>query len=76
MTNKEFETLLTDLNKAHVEHDNLLKKAEEEYKRRFGHYPSEVDDDYWIDSFHDSPAGSSLKDVIKSAKSRSRYNRY
>ena len=65
MTDKQFGKLLTKLNKAHGAYCELLFKAEEEYKRRFGNYPSDVDDDWWIDSFCQSPAGSTLEDVLK-----------
>ena len=54
----------------HRQYSLLLNKAEEEYKRRFGHYPSEVDDDWWIDSFHQTLSGSKVDDAIKSAKTR------
>jgi hypothetical protein len=64
MTDNKFEILLYKLNRAHRKYCKLLSLAEDEYKRRFGNFPSEVDDDWWIDSFCQSPAGSTLKDVI------------
>ena len=30
----------------------LMKKVETEYQRRFGAHPSDIDDDFWIDTFH------------------------
>jgi len=30
----------------------LLTECEEEYERRYGVNPSDVDDDMWIDAFH------------------------
>lgn len=30
----------------------LLSSCEKEYENRYGHNPSEVDDDYWIDLLH------------------------
>ena len=65
MTDKQFGKLLTKLNRAHGLYYDLLYKAEEEYKKRFGNYPSDVDDDWWIDSFCQSPAGSTLANVLK-----------
>lgn len=65
MTDKSFAKLLFRVDKSHSRYLKLLNEAEEEYKRRFGNYPSEVDDDWWIDSFHQSDAGSSLEDVLK-----------
>ncbi len=65
MTDKKFGELLYKLTKAHEKYCTLLSEAEEEYKRRFGNYPAEVDDDWWIDSFCQSSSGSSLKDVLE-----------
>jgi len=65
MTDRKFETLLVELNRTHGEYLRLLYDAEYEYFERFGNYPSEVDDDHWIDSFHVNSSGSTLKDVLK-----------
>ena len=70
MKDKDFQKLLDDTTKAHLKYRSLLDKAEEEYKRRFGFYPCEVDDDYWIDSFHESPIGATVEEVFKSAELR------
>lgn len=68
MTDKTFGKLLNRLNLAHAKYLSLLRQAEEEYKSRFGNYPSEVDDDWWIDSFHQSDSGSTLSDVLENGK--------
>lgn len=52
MTDKEWQTVIDACYKAGKEHLRLLKIAEKEYIRRYKHNPSEVDDDYWIDSLH------------------------
>ena len=65
MTDKQFEKLLFRVNSAHSKYLQLLKEAENEYKRRFGNYPSEVDDDWWIDSFCQSDCGSTLEKVLE-----------
>ena len=65
MTDRKFEILLITLNRSHGEYLRLLLQAEDEYFERFGNYPSEVDDDHWIDSFHTNCAGSTLKNVLK-----------
>ena len=70
MKDKSYQLLLNQLTKAHAKYLALLNKAEEEYKRRFGNYPADVDDDWWIDSFCQSAKGSSLEDVIKNAQTK------
>jgi hypothetical protein len=70
MDDNKFQELLNDVTKAHREYASLLAKAEKEYKRRFGSFPSDWDDDFWIDSFSQSPIGAKVEDVIRSAKIR------
>lgn len=70
MTDKQWQKELNALTSAHSKYLKLLKKAEDEYLRRFGHYPSEVDDDFWIDSFSQSDSGAKVEDIIKHAKDR------
>lgn len=67
MTDKQFDKLLTELSIAHTKYLGALIEAENEYKRRFGKYPAEVNDDFWIDSFCVNNASASLKDVLKHA---------
>lgn len=52
MQDTAFQKLLDDLAVANYKYKKLLAKAEEEYKRRYGSYPPEIDDDQWIDTFH------------------------
>ena len=65
MIDSRYKNLLIRLNRAHGKYLKLLNEAEEEYKNRFGNYPSEVDDDFWIDSFYQSDSGARLEDVLK-----------
>lgn len=51
MTDKEFAILMRKTQKAGLKHKKLLSDLEEEYYVRYGQYPSEVDDDFFIDSF-------------------------
>ena len=68
MKDEKYKNLLSKLNEAHIKYHQLLKQAEEEYKKRFGEYPTNLDDDFWIDSFHVKPTGASLEDVPFHAK--------
>lgn len=51
MSDKEFTTLMRKTQKAGLIHKKLLAELEEEYYARYGQYPSEVDDDFFIDAF-------------------------
>ena len=49
----------------------FLEALEEEYKRRFKNYPSEVDDDAFIDTFHQKQGNKmSVEDLTMYAKRR------
>ena len=50
----------------------LLEVAEAEYERRYGHHPSDVDDDWWIDTLHYGNGGTDLKKIKASAEMRSK----
>lgn len=48
-----------------------LEALEDEYKRRLGNFPSDVDDDYFIDTFHYGRAGKiSVSDMMGKAQGR------
>ncbi len=69
MSDKQFESKLKTLHFSLQKHKKLLLETEDEYKRRYGVYPSEIDDDTWIDAFHygNCPLPS-LKEIDDSAK--------
>lgn len=50
MTDNQFTHLLQRTGKAANKYFDLLRTAEDEYKRRYGDHPSDADDDMWIDS--------------------------
>lgn len=68
MTDKKFQKLLDDLAKANTKYKEKLNEAEEEYKSRFGEYPSAWDDDAWIDTFHIGCGRMTVEQVTKYAK--------
>jgi hypothetical protein len=73
MTNKQFTKLIARTAKAYNRYLPLLKKAEDEYERRFGHNPSDADDDFWIDSLQGGCGAASAitaEDVEESALTR------
>lgn len=68
MTDKEFIKLCKKASELAHEHACLIMILEEEYKTRFGDYPSDVDDDFWIDSMHQGQTNFALADIVQSAK--------
>jgi hypothetical protein len=72
MTNKAFERLMERCADAYNRYKPLLDKAEAEYERRYGHNPSDNDNDQWIDSFHGTGGGAhamTIEQVEESARS-------
>lgn len=51
MTDKQFTALMKKTQEAGLKHKKLLAELEEEYFNRYGQYPSDVDDDFFIDAF-------------------------
>jgi len=66
MTDKQWQSVIDKCRKAGNKHLQLLQIAEKEYERRYGNNPSEVDDDWWIDTLHYG-RGSTDLDLIKKA---------
>lgn len=50
MTDSEFTALIAKTASAYNKYRKLIEKAEAEYVRRYGKHPSDIDDDFWIDS--------------------------
>lgn len=48
----QFQKKLDALCKANIKYKQLLTECEAEYEVRYGISPSELSDDFWIDSFH------------------------
>lgn len=70
MTDKQWQSVINECRKAGNEHLRLLGVAEEEYIRRYGHNPSEIDDDWWIDALHFCKGDTDLKGIKQSAELR------
>lgn len=70
MTDKKWQSLIKKCQKAGNEHLRLLKIAEDEYVKRYGHNPSEVDDDWWIDTLHYGRGSTDLNLIKKAAEMR------
>lgn len=70
MTDKQWQSVINRCRKAGDEHLRLLKIAEDEYINRYGHNPSEVDDDWWIDTLHYCKGDTDLEKIKQSAELR------
>ena len=66
MTDKQFQKILDTLTDAHRNYLDLLKLAEDEIIRRFGIHPSEIDNDEWIDSYHQGLGHMTIKQLDES----------
>jgi hypothetical protein len=67
----ELQKLMDRTHDACVKHNELLRKLEKEYEKRFGTDPSSVDDDYFIDTFHYGQGGRiTVSQMTESAKIR------
>lgn len=73
MNNSKFQSKLTSLAKANLKYKNLLNECEDEYHRRFGFYPSEVDDDAWIDTYHVGTGSMTVEQVHLNAENNEHY---
>ena len=51
-SNEKYNELLSRLSHANTVYKGLLDEAEEEFKKRYRNYPSDIDFDIWIDAFH------------------------
>lgn len=70
MTDTQFQKAIDRARDALVDYHRLLAIAEQEYERRYGFHPSDVDDDEWIDSLHVVGTPLSVEQVVKSAEIR------
>ena len=68
MTDKQWQSVINKCRKAGDEHKRLLIIAENEYIRRYGHNPSEVDDDWWIDTLHQCCGDTDLQKIKDNAE--------
>lgn len=68
MTDIQFQKLLDKLSKAHIKYSELLSAAEQEYVQRFGDHPSNIDDDFWIDTFHSIGGHTTVEKITENAK--------
>lgn len=66
MTDKQFQKILDTLTDAHRNYLDLLKLAEDEIIRRYGVHPSEIDNDEWIDSYHQGIGHMTIKQLDES----------
>lgn len=66
MTDKQFQKILDTLTDAHRNYLDLLKLAEDEIIRRYGVHPSEIDNDQWIDSYHQGCGHMTIKQLDES----------
>ena len=75
MGDKEFTKELGKLTKLQEMYLTQLEKCENEYINRFGHHPSDIGNDQWIDSYQTDGNGSmTIKEIEESDKLYSQFN--
>ena len=52
MTDDTFQRHMNQLAAVKGKYLTKLQRCENEYKQRFGFFPSDINDDNWIDAFH------------------------
>lgn len=70
MTDKKWHEIIILCKAACDEHLRLLKIAEDEYFQRYGNTPSDVNDDWWIDTLHYGRGSTDLNFIKKAAEMR------
>jgi hypothetical protein len=70
MTDKQWQKIITKTVKSFKVYQANLEIAEQEYIRRYGHTPTDVDDDTWIDTVHYGYGSHNVEDFKASAESR------
>lgn len=73
MTDKQFQKVLDKLSVAQSDYRSALQTAEAEYERRFGTNPSDISDDFWIDTFHVNDGSATVEAVTESARTHLKY---
>lgn len=68
MNDSRFQQRLNALAKANQKYKALLDECEQEYFDRFGFYPSDFDDDDWIDCFHVGTGERTVERVKEAAE--------
>ena len=69
MTNKKLQDLINVTIRLKLKYQSKLELLEQEYERRFGYNPSEIDDDNFIDTFHYAQGSDmTVVELIKNAK--------
>ena len=74
MDDKRFNKLLKKLSGANAVYKDLLGKAENVIKEKYGYYPSDIDCDGWIDCYHVGIGHISAEEVDKEMKFSIRIN--
>ncbi len=52
MTDSAWKKLIEKAANLAKKHQAAMRESEAEYERRYGHNPSDIDDDWWIDTVH------------------------
>jgi hypothetical protein len=65
---QKFQNLINEAAIKLQQYHAALKAAEKEYERRYGHHPSDVDNDAWIDAMHVTGYAIKVEELEQSIK--------
>ena len=65
MTDPKFNDAMRKVERAMDKYQKALKVAEDEFIRRYGNHPSDIDCDSWIDTYHVAGGFWSAEDIEK-----------
>ena len=68
MTDSNWQKKINDCVKLITAHKIILRECEQEYERHFGINPSDIDDNWWIDTLHCGNGSTDLNKIIESAE--------
>ena len=71
MTDKQFQKAIDEAIVSLIKYHQKLKVAEDEYERRYGSHPSDIDDDEWINALHVVGIPIKVEQIEASVKIRS-----
>lgn len=70
LTDKQWFKAIANARKFYEMYKRHLDNAEQEYKRRYGRLPSEVDDDWWIEALHQGQGEISIEIIKEHAEAK------
>lgn len=75
MTDRQFQTILDKLSRSRSNYLAYLQAAEDEILKRYGVHPSDIDNDEWIDAYHQGCGHMTIEQLDAAMKEHDRTDR-